>query len=283
MAQHKSYTKNPASIKQQIDTLISRGCIINDKDYAEKCLTNINYYRLAHYSTPFLKEKGKYEDGTTFEAIMQVYNFDRLLRRLIMTYLEEIEISLRAILSNYHALKYGALGYLNGSTFDSKHNHQAFLSKIDRLMETNDKEDFVIHHKKKYGGVMPVWAAFELFSFGTLAYFFIDMKNTDQKEIAEKHYGLNYRTLEDRLMCISDLRNACAHYTRLYQNPFPFAPKSSEGLSFTADDTLYTFLECARSLYPDKDKWDYEFTAALNELIVRFDMSDKMRGYGFPD
>ncbi len=277
----KTYTKNPISIKQQIETLVGRGCIINDKEYAEKCLTNINYYRLAHYSTPFLKQKGKYDEGTTFEAIMKVYDFDRLLRRLIMTYLEEIEISLRAIVSNYHAMKYGALGYLNASTFDQKHNHQALLSKIDRLMETNDKEDFVIHHKNKYGGVMPVWAAMELFSFGTLVYFYIDMKNSDQKEIADKFFNMNYRTVEDRLMCISDLRNACAHYTRLYENPFPFAPKSSEGLGFDADDTLYSFLACARSLYPDKEKWDNEFVGAVKELIKKYDMADKMKGYGF--
>ena len=51
--------------------------------------------------------KGKYRDGTTFEQIMKVYDFDRILRRMLMTYLEEIEISMRAIISNYHAMKYG--------------------------------------------------------------------------------------------------------------------------------------------------------------------------------
>ena len=43
---------------------------------------------------------------------MKVYDFDRVLRRMLMAYLEEIEISMRAIISNYHAMKYGALGYL---------------------------------------------------------------------------------------------------------------------------------------------------------------------------
>ena len=117
------FNKTPATIKQQIDILRQRGCIINDEEYAEKCLTNINYYRLAYYFAPFLERKGKYKDGTTFEQIMKVYDFDRILRRMIMTYLEEIEISMRAIISNYHAMKYGALGYLNASSFDPHHNH----------------------------------------------------------------------------------------------------------------------------------------------------------------
>ena len=133
------FNKTPATIKQQIEILRQRGCIIDDEEYARKCLTNINYYRLAYYFAPFLERKGKYRDGTTFEQIMKVYDFDRVLRRMLMTYLEEIEISMRAIISNYHAMKYGALGYLNASGFDPHHNHQAFLSKIERLIEAQTR------------------------------------------------------------------------------------------------------------------------------------------------
>ena len=88
------FNKTPATIKQQIEILRQRGCIIDDEEYARKCLTNINYYRLAYYFAPFLERKGKYRDGTTFEQIMKVYDFDRVLDRMLMTYLEEIEISM---------------------------------------------------------------------------------------------------------------------------------------------------------------------------------------------
>lgn len=275
------YTKAPATIKQQIEKLEERGCIINDKDYAYTCLTNINYYRLAYYFSPFLERKGRYFDGTSFEDIMRVYDFDRLLRRLIMTYLEEIEIYFRALVSNFHAMRYGALGYLNASSFDVQHNHQAFVSKIERLTEINEKEDFVIHHKKKYGGIMPVWAAMELFSFGTLTYFFIDMKQADKKELAAQHFNLNYRTIEDRLLCLSDLRNACAHYTRLYANPFPMPIKNGDDFGFVPDDTLKSYLAAAKSLYTDKQKWDNSFLPAFEQLIEQYRMQDKMYGYGY--
>lgn len=275
------FNKTPATIKQQIGILRQRGCIIDDEEYARKCLTNINYYRLAYYFAPFLERKGKYRDGTTFEQIMKVYDFDRVLRRMLMTYLEEIEISMRAIISNYHAMKYGALGYLNASGFDPHHNHQAFLSKIERLIEANENEEFVKHHKKKYGGIMPVWAAVELFSFGTLTYFLIDMKSADKKDMVSQHFDLNYRTVEDRMLCLSDLRNVCAHYTRLYENPFPNAPKSSEGLGFEPDNTLKSYMAVARSLYPDKYKWENEFIPAVANLIDEYGMIDYMSGYGF--
>ncbi|MCH5325162.1 MAG: Abi family protein [Eubacterium sp.] len=276
-----SYTKSPASIKKQLETLESRGCIINDREYAEKCLTRINYYRLAHYFAPFRESKGRYAEGTTFEAVMKIYDFDRCLRRLIMSYLEEIEVYFRALVSNYHAMKYGALGYLNEASFDNRHNHPAFISKIDRLVESNVKEDFIIHHKNKYGGVMPLWAVTELFSFGTLAYFYADMKEPDQKEIADKYFGLNYRCIENRLMCMSDLRNACAHYSRLYGNPFRDAPKIADDFKFPPDGTLKSYLVAARSLYHDKDEWDREFVGAFDELVQKYDMADKLSAYGY--
>lgn len=275
------FNKTPATINQQIDILLQRGCVINDREYAAQCLTRINYYRLAYYFAPFLEHKGKYKDGTTFEQIMRIYDFDRMLRRLIMTYLEEIEIAFRALISNYHAMKYGALGYLNPSGFDPHHNHQAFMSKIERLMEVNEKEDFVKHHKNKYGGIMPVWAAMELFSFGTLTYFFIDMKAADKKDLMSRSFDLNYRTVEDRLLCLSDLRNACAHYTRLFANPFTNAPKSADDLGFEPDNTLKTYLAVTRSLYPDKSKWENEFIPTIEGLIHEYDMLKYMDGYGW--
>ena len=151
----------------------------------------------------------------------------------------------------------------------------------DVRMELNEKEGFVIHHKTKYGGIMPVWAAMELFSFGTLTYFFIDMKQTDKKELASRHFDFNYRTVEDRLLCLADLRNACAHYTRLYENPFSTAPKASDDFDFTPDGTLKSYLAAAKSLYPDRQKWESCFVPSLKLLIEEYDMSRYMGGYGF--
>lgn len=275
------YSKTPASIRQQLQILTERGLTIRDSDNAAMVLTNINYYRLVHYAEPFLEKKGRYKEGTEFSDIMRLYEFDRLLRRLIMSHLEEIEISFRAIISNYHAMKYGALGYLNAASFDKGHNHAAFTGKLDRLLEINEKESFVIHHRNKYGGVMPVWAAMELFSFGMLTYFFMDMKDTDQKEIADKYYNISHRTVENRLSALSDLRNACAHYNRLYNNPFSQNVKGGEDLGFDYGCTLKHYLAAAYSLYPDKQKWVNEFDSELNALIARFSMENMMSGYGF--
>ena len=275
--------KNPATIKDQIEKLISRGCVIEDEKRAKFVLSNINYYRLVHYFSVFLDKNGKYKDGTTFEKVMRVYDFDRLLRSLLLTALEEVEISMRAHVSNYHALKYGALGYLNESTFDFHHNHKYFVSKIDRLVESNTGEALVTHHMKKYGGAFPLWVIMELFSFGMLNTFYADLKVDDKKAIADKAFDTTYRCVEDWLYCLSDLRNDCAHYTRLYAKPLENSPKQPGDYHRPLTNTVYDHILILKRLYPRDDAWRNTFLMRLEMLIMEYSDAIELEHLGFPE
>ncbi|MDE6728680.1 MAG: Abi family protein, partial [Oscillospiraceae bacterium] len=139
----KTRDKIPATPDEQIAKLRERGCIIKNEDLVRETLKYINYYRLSNYFVPFSESKHKYEEGTTFEKILRIYEMDRKLRSILLAALEEVEITLRAAISNLHALKYGALGYLNPSTFDRQHNHQSFIARINHLIESNEDREFV--------------------------------------------------------------------------------------------------------------------------------------------
>ena len=76
--------KLPATVDEQIGKLRERGCIVEDEEFARETLTDINYFRLAHYFSLFLEEDGKYREGTKFKQVMRVYDFDRKLRNLLM-------------------------------------------------------------------------------------------------------------------------------------------------------------------------------------------------------
>ena len=275
--------KNPATIKAQLDKLRSRGCIIEDEERAKFVLSNINYYRLVHYFSVFLEDKNNYREGTTFEKVMRIYDFDRLLRSLLLTALEEVEISMRAHVSNYHALKYGALGYLNESTFDIHHNHKYFTSKIDRLVETNTGEAMVTHHMRKYGGAFPLWVIMELFSFGMLNTFYSDLKANDKKAIADKAFGVPCRCVEDWLYCLSDLRNACAHYTRLYANKLDNTPKQPGDYHRPLSNTLYDHILVLKRLYPRDDAWRTTFLMRLEMLVMEYSDAVELSHIGFPE
>ncbi len=283
MANGYKSVKNPATIKAQIEKLRSRGCIIEDEERAKFVLENVNYYRLVHYFSPFLENKGRYREGTTFEKVMRIYDFDRLLRSLILTVLEEVEISMRAHVSNFHALKYGALGYLNESCFDNRHhNHKHFLGKIDRLVETNTGEELVTHHMRKYGGAFPLWVIMELFSFGMLNTFYSDLKTDDKKAIADKAFAIPYRCVEDWLYCLSDLRNMCAHYNRLYANKMNSIPKQPPDFYRPMNDTLYDHIIILKELYPRDDTWRTTFIMRLEMLFMEYGDVIELEHIGFP-
>ena len=92
--------KPPTTYNQQIAKLRSRGCLVTDVPFCEKVLSRINYYRLSAYFLPFRKSDGTYMPGTDFNTIYQIYEFDRNLRNLLFSAIEEVEIYLPPSSSN---------------------------------------------------------------------------------------------------------------------------------------------------------------------------------------
>ena len=58
-------------------------------------LAQISYYRLSAYFLPYQKVKDRFDDGTTFNQIVDTYSFDRELRLLVFDCIERIEVAIR--------------------------------------------------------------------------------------------------------------------------------------------------------------------------------------------
>lgn len=275
-------TKLPATIDQQIAKLKERGCIVEDMEYARETLTYINYFRLANYFEPFMISKNRYEEGTTFEKIVRIYEVDRKLRSILIAALEEIEIALRAAVSNYHALKYGALGYLNASNFDFHHNHSAFMSKIRHLVEQNEDREFVKHYNRKYQGSFPLWVVMELFSFGTLAFFYKDMHSADKKHLADKYYACSSSELDNWIFCMNELRNYCAHYNRIYGNSFPVEPRTPRDCTHELQPDVFGYIMVMKHLYHDKENWNVRVVKPIVRMIGKNHDIIRLSDLGFP-
>lgn len=273
--------KTPASVTEQLEKLKKRGCVIENEALAAETLTNINYYRLAYYFSAFLETKASYREGTTFAKVMRVYDFDRRFRNLLLEVLEEIEISLRAYVSNLHAARYGAAGYLNGGSFDYKHKQQPFAQKIERLVEANADSAIVLHHVEKYGGSFPLWAIMELFSFGMLTCFYEDMKPADRDEIAQKRFGVSSGVLGSWLRCLSELRNHCAHYHRLYDVRLGTAPSKPGFLpeSVAMSDTVFDFICVIKACYCRRNNWENALVNPLKAMIDEYGIDTAALGF----
>jgi abortive infection bacteriophage resistance protein len=276
-------SKIPATVDEQLEKLRQRGCVIEDEAYARETLKYINYYRISNYFEPFSIDKYHYEDGTTFGKIMKIYEMDRKLRSILLAALEEIEIALRAAVSNYHAIKYGALGYLNASTFDYKHNHANFMSKVKHLVEVNDDREFVRHYNSKHGGQFPLWVIMELFSFGTLAFFYKDMHGADKKELANEYYGCTASEMDNWVFCLNELRNYCAHYNRLYGNTFPVEPKTPRCLDINLEPNVFGYIVIMKQLYHDGANWNERVVKPLSRMLKKNSDVIRLEDIGFPD
>lgn len=275
--------KIPSTINEQIAKLKERGCVIGDEKKARETLKYINYYRLSNYFEPFSISKHKYEDGTTFEKIMQIYETDRKLRSVLIAALEEIEIALRAAVSNFHALKYGATGYLNPSSFGHSHNHQGFVSRVKYLIECNDERDFVKHYNSKHGGNFPLWVVMELFSFGTLAFFFKDMHSSDKKALANDYYGCSASELDNWIFCMNELRNYCAHYNRLYGNHFNVLPKTPRDFEPELSADIFGYIIVMKHLYHNKINWNERIVKPIARMLKKNANAVRLNDLGFPE
>ena len=166
--------------------------------------------------------------------------------------------------------------------FNALHNHIAFIGKINKCISDNSKAPAVRHHISKYGGNFPIWVIIDYFSLGMLSYFYTDMPNADKASIAKSLYGTSYQVLTSWLKCLTDLRNRCAHYSRLYFWVFSAVPKGVKGDSFVFDHELFSQLYMLKLLYPERDRWDEDFFIPLEKLVEKYNEQIDLSHVGFP-
>ena len=275
-------SKNPTTYQEQIGILKARGCIIPDEDFCLKILQSVNYYRLSAYFLPFKNADDTFRRGTEFPKIVDIYNFDKALRDILFSAIEEIEIFLRTRLSYFHAHHYGSTGYLQAENFSERHNARKFKELIDKEISSNHKVLFVKHHIEKYGGVFPVWVITELFTFGMLSYFYSDLKTPDKKVLARELYGTVPQNMTSYLRCVTDIRNIVAHYGRLYYRIFPAIPANID-VPDAAKRRLWGAVQAVRLLYPDRQKWNGKIIPAMQKAFAIYADSIDLAHIAFPD
>ena len=274
--------KRPTTLDEQIALIKSRNCEMGDENYCKDVLQRVNYYRFSAYFLPFRDELGNYREGTTFDRVYRIYEFDRKMRHLLLSLLEEVEISLRMQLSYFHAHKYGALGYEQAANFNKKHRHDRFMQQVKIEIERNKNALFVKHHMLKYGGKFPIWVIVELFTFGMLSHFYADLKRGEAGRLASELFDVSQGNVVSWLKCCTDLRNVCAHYGRLYYTTFPSTPATPSNSDFRLGEKLFDYILIVKRLYPDKVRWYHETMPALQALIEEYSTDIHLPHIGFP-
>lgn len=260
-----------------------KGFVVEEDKECIGFLHRANYYRLSAYFIPFKKADGTYCENISFRRIEHLYEFDGRMRSLILQCIEEIELFLRTQFSYSMAHKYGALGYLDATNFSEAHNEDKFIKHLNRCIEENKRSLVVRHHQAKYGGQFPLWVIIEYFSIGMLSYYYADLKMVDQKFFAKSLYSTNPACMKSWLRCITDLRNQCAHSSRLYAWIFTAVPKAPKNAKYQSDRKLFSQIMMLKQLYPLKEQWNSKVAVGIETLLEEYSEDISLRHIGFPE
>jgi abortive infection bacteriophage resistance protein len=276
------YDKQALTIDQHIALLKERGLTIDDEEQARHYLTHVSYYRLAGYWWPMQADKVShvFKEGSLFSNVVNLYNFDRELRVLLFDVIEKIEISLRTKLIYHLSHEYDPWWFQNIEIFINPRSLITTLHNIDEEVGRS-KDTFIKEHNKKYKDDLrfpPAWKTLEMTSMGSLSKLYGNLKHTVKaKDIIAKEYGaVNHTYLPSWLQSIAQIRNYCAHHSRLWNKNLPGSPKmlSKPPNAWMEDpptdhNKLYMHL-CIMRYLLNVIVPENSFNTKLNELMNRY-------------
>ena len=225
------FDKKATTIEEQIEQLQKRGLLIESELQARKALSHIGYYRLSGYWWPMQLDKQShiFKPNSRFSDVLALYDFDTELRVLIFGVIEKIEISLRTKLIYHLSHEVDPWWFQNTNLFDNTSELIKTLASIDEEIERS-KDTFIKEHKKKHKDDLrfpPAWKTLELTSLGSLSKLYGNLKHTvKSKDIIAAEFGtVNHTFLPSWLQSITQIRNHCAHHSRLWNKNLPGRPK----------------------------------------------------------
>lgn len=212
-----------STFSEQIDLLTNeKHLVISDRQSAEEVLKRIGYFPLfggyKHlFRVPLTK---KYKDGTTFDEIVALYDFDSELRELFFKYLLQIERHLRSLMSYYFSEKYGEAqtAYLDQHNYNNSRQNQKIivrlLATLQRAVTTTDYI-YINYYRTTYGNI-PLWVLINVLTFGNLSKMYKVFPQSLRSKICKDFGIINQRQLEQFLSVLTKFRNVCAHGERLF-------------------------------------------------------------------
>ena len=170
----RNFAKPSLTVDEQIAHLRAKGMAIADEVRARYWLTHVSYYRLSAYWLYFEHPKGqngpRFRNGTSFESVTALYDFDRLLRRLVMRGTEHVEVALRGNWAYQLALLGNGHSYLDASLYTDRKESHSNLAKLAGEVGWSS-ETYIKHYRENYHdpALPPVWMVAEMMSFGQLS------------------------------------------------------------------------------------------------------------------
>lgn len=235
-----------------------------------------------------------FKPNSRFEDVIALYNFDRELRLLIFDIIERIEIGLRTKLIYHLSHEFDPWWFQDTSLFIDPRELVKTLNSMAEEIERS-KDVFVKDHLKRYkmdARFPPAWKTLEIATFGNLSKLYGNLKPTvkSKDRIAAELNVINHTYLPSWLQSITQIRNICAHHSRLWNKNLPGRPKllPKPPASWLVNvppasehHMLYVHLCCMKYLL-DVISPGHHFRDKLVDMMNRYPSVDG-RALGMPD
>lgn len=245
-------------------------------------LSSCNYYRLRGYWLTLENGHG-FKPGTSFRDVADLYDFDAEIRHWLAEAIEPIEIKLRTQFAHRLALNVGADALAQTSLFSNAHRYERSIENLEReiSLAKHDGLPCVLHNLEKYGA-LPVWAAVEVMSFGTLSKLLGNLRRGEVTVEIAGGFGVSFEYLKSWAEMLTGVRNVCAHGNRFYNRLMKNRAKLfREDRPYDGNKQLPCFL-VIRQLYLRSwpDAWDALYDELLG-IAARYPSVD-LKPMGFP-
>jgi conserved hypothetical phage abiD protein len=217
------------TVDEQIQILKKRGLIIEDEEKAKEQLLDIGYYRLGFYWFHFQDKNHKFQQGISFDDIIDLYYLDTDLKHLLLKIITRIEINFRTKVIYYVSNQYPEK---NTWFADSKIIDKKFIDKLPNFYDGNFKKNnkaIKKHHDNHQNHIYAyAWKTLEFFTFGSIINIYKHLKDSNLKlKIASKYNIKSPNTLYNFLETIRVIRNISAHGGTFYDCHIKAVQKTS--------------------------------------------------------
>lgn len=277
------YQKPFLSFEEQVNKLINRGIVVQDRKKAVAFLSRVSYYKFSGYTWFFeipAEIKGdrthSYPNNVSFESISCLYEFDTELRLLVYSALQDIEIAVKTNIAYILSKEKGTHVLTDYANFTSYKGYAKMIASIESAVEKNKKERFILHHLSKYGEQepLPIWKVVEILTLGNISTIYENLQDQLKTKISEQA-SLHPTIYTSWLRSFTVIRNICAHNGRLWNRELAVFPsifnKNQEWdkirvLPKRVGAVIFCIKEMQDRHKIDNTKWKQEISGLINNF-----------------
>lgn len=210
-------------INKQISILKKYKLKIDDYEFIEHMLKKENFYGILNsYKKPFLQNsnlaKSYFIDGTTFENIYALYEFDMELKSIFIKGIAKAESIIKSNIYRIFYIHHGDNAPLRLSNFEaSLIDDPLKLNFINqKILENVTAKTDIAYYNNEYG-IIPLWAIINTLNLEELLNFYLLMKSDEREEVARlADENLNKKEFTKYFNILIEVKNLCFQNIAIY-------------------------------------------------------------------